>query len=237
MPAASAMTFLTAPPTSSPTTSCDVKTRNDGDDKIAENSYANRRSSEATTTAVARPSAISRANDGPDRNAYPRSRPRIDGRISHMSSSDFFSIPFDVHSTGALAGTNLAILRRYRLEYCTGTACTTNDASRSADAASVVASMFVGNVTSDKYRGCRASSLTHRASSLFRTTTLVSMPLRAHTHAIANPKLPPPRMAHFRFRGWTLLASEVDASAGGSFRRAFRAVRGASLLDPRSTVW
>mmetsp|Transcript_22173 Transcript_22173/g.66573 ORF Transcript_22173/g.66573 Transcript_22173/m.66573 type:complete len:267 (+) Transcript_22173:363-1163(+) len=62
-PAASARTFFTAPPTSRPTTSADVKTRNDSEASRSRKSNATLRSSDATTTAVARPSAISRAND------------------------------------------------------------------------------------------------------------------------------------------------------------------------------
>mmetsp|Transcript_35131 Transcript_35131/g.47476 ORF Transcript_35131/g.47476 Transcript_35131/m.47476 type:complete len:201 (-) Transcript_35131:211-813(-) len=69
MPAANAMTFLTAPPTSRPITSLDVKTRNEDDDMKSRKSFASIPFFDAITTAVAFPSTISRANEGPERKA------------------------------------------------------------------------------------------------------------------------------------------------------------------------
>mmetsp|Transcript_7821 Transcript_7821/g.11174 ORF Transcript_7821/g.11174 Transcript_7821/m.11174 type:complete len:200 (-) Transcript_7821:484-1083(-) len=69
IPAANAMTFLTAPPISTPMTSLVVNTRKLSDDMRSARSSASSRSSEAMTTAVATPSHISLAKDGPERKA------------------------------------------------------------------------------------------------------------------------------------------------------------------------
>mmetsp|Transcript_407 Transcript_407/g.683 ORF Transcript_407/g.683 Transcript_407/m.683 type:complete len:204 (+) Transcript_407:4010-4621(+) len=69
IPAASAITFLTAPPISTPMTSFVVNTRKFSLDKISAKSSASNRSSEAITTAVATPSQISLAKLGPERKA------------------------------------------------------------------------------------------------------------------------------------------------------------------------
>mmetsp|Transcript_87569 Transcript_87569/g.175186 ORF Transcript_87569/g.175186 Transcript_87569/m.175186 type:complete len:200 (+) Transcript_87569:345-944(+) len=69
IPAARAMTFLTAPPTSRPMTSRLVKTRNERLLINSDKSLARVILFEAITTAVAFPSIISRAKEGPERNA------------------------------------------------------------------------------------------------------------------------------------------------------------------------
>ena len=62
-------------------------------------------------------------------------------------------MPFDVHRIGTSGGTSLAILRRYRREYWTGTAWITNVGLSSASLASVVAAINSGSSTSLRYRG------------------------------------------------------------------------------------
>mmetsp|Transcript_44516 Transcript_44516/g.110804 ORF Transcript_44516/g.110804 Transcript_44516/m.110804 type:complete len:200 (+) Transcript_44516:77-676(+) len=69
IPAAMARTFLTAPPISTPITSLLVNTWNISPLRMFCSSRASRLSVEATTTPVARPLTISRANEGPDRKA------------------------------------------------------------------------------------------------------------------------------------------------------------------------
>mmetsp|Transcript_21343 Transcript_21343/g.51392 ORF Transcript_21343/g.51392 Transcript_21343/m.51392 type:complete len:205 (+) Transcript_21343:201-815(+) len=69
IPAAIAITFLTAPPISTPATSFVVKTRKVSHENISATSFPKAVSLLATTTAVASPMAISFANDGPERKA------------------------------------------------------------------------------------------------------------------------------------------------------------------------
>mmetsp|Transcript_9270 Transcript_9270/g.27950 ORF Transcript_9270/g.27950 Transcript_9270/m.27950 type:complete len:225 (-) Transcript_9270:922-1596(-) len=69
IPAASAITFFTAPPISTPITSLLVNTRKFSVENRSARSSARRASSDAMTTAVATPWQISCAKDGPDRKA------------------------------------------------------------------------------------------------------------------------------------------------------------------------
>mmetsp|Transcript_8945 Transcript_8945/g.16292 ORF Transcript_8945/g.16292 Transcript_8945/m.16292 type:complete len:215 (+) Transcript_8945:144-788(+) len=105
MPAARAITFLTAPPISMPMTSLLVKTRKLSDDMRSAKSSASNISSDATTTAVATPSQISRAKDGPDKKAYDRSSPKQSFRISAMNPKLDVSIPLEALRTGTDVGT------------------------------------------------------------------------------------------------------------------------------------
>mmetsp|Transcript_13030 Transcript_13030/g.20221 ORF Transcript_13030/g.20221 Transcript_13030/m.20221 type:complete len:214 (-) Transcript_13030:628-1269(-) len=104
MPAASAITFFTAPPISTPITSLVVNTRKESSDNRPAKSLASIRSSDAITTAVATPSQISRAKDGPERKAYSRSSPRVSRRISFIKPSDEVSIPFEALRIGVPLG-------------------------------------------------------------------------------------------------------------------------------------
>mmetsp|Transcript_108537 Transcript_108537/g.315681 ORF Transcript_108537/g.315681 Transcript_108537/m.315681 type:complete len:243 (-) Transcript_108537:428-1156(-) len=104
MPAASASTFLTAPPTSTPTTSVVVKTRKSSEERNLLRSAASAWSSLATTTAVAIPSKISRANEGPDRYAYDLWSPSKSSSTSHMRLRLLVSIPFEIDMTGVPGG-------------------------------------------------------------------------------------------------------------------------------------
>jgi len=85
----------------------------------------------------------------------------------------------------------LTELRNLR-EYCTGTACTMYVASGKHSLGSCVARSLGGSVKSDILRGWWWCLLMQSASSLLRTSSVVGMPLRAHTVAKAMPKLPPP---------------------------------------------
>mmetsp|Transcript_18400 Transcript_18400/g.36770 ORF Transcript_18400/g.36770 Transcript_18400/m.36770 type:complete len:257 (+) Transcript_18400:55-825(+) len=122
IPLLMAMTFLTLPPTSTPVTSEDVKTRKVGEERRSARSEASCLSVEATTTAVARHSIISRAKLGPDRNAYSLSVPSSSSNISFMNPRLVVSMPLLALRTGVWGGTCEAICRRKALEYCTGTA-------------------------------------------------------------------------------------------------------------------
>ena len=104
MPAARAITFLTAPPTSTPVTSMVVKTRKLSSDKSAARSRDNNRSLDATTTAVATPSQISRANEGPDKKAKGRSSPKTSAKMSAMKPRLDVSMPLEALRTGAPVG-------------------------------------------------------------------------------------------------------------------------------------
>mmetsp|Transcript_36970 Transcript_36970/g.52226 ORF Transcript_36970/g.52226 Transcript_36970/m.52226 type:complete len:238 (-) Transcript_36970:798-1511(-) len=104
IPAASAMTFLTAPPISTPMTSLLVKTRKLSSESSSARSLANNSSSEATTTAVATPSQISLAKDGPDKKAYGRSAPRVSLKMSAINPKLDVSIPLDALRMGVPGG-------------------------------------------------------------------------------------------------------------------------------------
>mmetsp|Transcript_7873 Transcript_7873/g.20826 ORF Transcript_7873/g.20826 Transcript_7873/m.20826 type:complete len:215 (-) Transcript_7873:612-1256(-) len=136
-PAAMAITFFTAPATSSPTTSFDINTRKHGEDSIIARRCANRASFDATTTAVGSCSIISRANDGPDKYASGRFLPRTSGSNSHISLSSLTSSPLDVQSTGVSTRMCLATSVRNARVACTGTACTSKSAVGSTSAAFV----------------------------------------------------------------------------------------------------
>mmetsp|Transcript_12980 Transcript_12980/g.36572 ORF Transcript_12980/g.36572 Transcript_12980/m.36572 type:complete len:304 (+) Transcript_12980:117-1028(+) len=94
MPAPRAMTFFTAPPISTPITSALVKHLNRPSLIRAARSRAKSKSSDAITTAVApTPSTISRANDGPLKNAKGRSSPNTSRITSAMKPMLVVSIP------------------------------------------------------------------------------------------------------------------------------------------------
>ena len=121
MPAAIAITFLTAPPISTPTTSREVKTRKVSHPKSSATWFANLSFSLATTTAVARPVAISLAKDGPLKKAYSRCGPISSLRMSCIKASDPVSIPLEVQMIGHVSGSTLRMSRKYWREYWTGT--------------------------------------------------------------------------------------------------------------------
>mmetsp|Transcript_1775 Transcript_1775/g.1688 ORF Transcript_1775/g.1688 Transcript_1775/m.1688 type:complete len:233 (-) Transcript_1775:447-1145(-) len=116
IPADRAMTFLTAPPTSTPMTSLVVKHRKESDDIATAKSSANNKSSLAITTAVATPSTISLAKLGPDRNAYERSEPKHSLNMSAINPKDVVSMPLLADNTGTPGGTSEAMFsKNFRL--------------------------------------------------------------------------------------------------------------------------
>mmetsp|Transcript_11735 Transcript_11735/g.24825 ORF Transcript_11735/g.24825 Transcript_11735/m.24825 type:complete len:237 (+) Transcript_11735:1297-2007(+) len=94
IPAPRAMTFLTAPPISTPTTSVLVKHLKRPSLIRAARSRARSKSSDAMTTAVApTPSTISRAKEGPLKKAKGRSSPRTSRITSAMNPMLEVSMP------------------------------------------------------------------------------------------------------------------------------------------------
>mmetsp|Transcript_19584 Transcript_19584/g.26886 ORF Transcript_19584/g.26886 Transcript_19584/m.26886 type:complete len:226 (-) Transcript_19584:720-1397(-) len=104
IPADNAITFFTAPPISTPITSLLVNTLKFSPVNKSAKSSAKSKSSDATTTAVATPSQISLANDGPDKNAYDLSSPKQSLNISFINPRLDVSMPFDALSTGVPPG-------------------------------------------------------------------------------------------------------------------------------------
>mmetsp|Transcript_46 Transcript_46/g.70 ORF Transcript_46/g.70 Transcript_46/m.70 type:complete len:241 (+) Transcript_46:306-1028(+) len=153
IPAAKAITFLTAPPISTPITSFDVNTRKLSSDIKLARSSANKRSDEAMTTAVATPSQISRAKLGPLKNAYPRSSPKTSLKISAMKPKLVVSIPLLALKIGVPGGINSFTLSKNARLNCTGTAWIMYVASASAALGSVVARILFGRLMSLMYRG------------------------------------------------------------------------------------
>mmetsp|Transcript_28201 Transcript_28201/g.66145 ORF Transcript_28201/g.66145 Transcript_28201/m.66145 type:complete len:260 (-) Transcript_28201:159-938(-) len=125
IPAARAITFFTAPPTSTPITSWLVYTLKFSLENKSAQSLVRSTSSDAMTTAVATPSQISLANDGPDRKAYDRSSPSVSRRMSAMKPRLVVSMPLDALRTGTPLGMySFTSSRKLRL-YWTGTLWTT----------------------------------------------------------------------------------------------------------------
>mmetsp|Transcript_12361 Transcript_12361/g.24731 ORF Transcript_12361/g.24731 Transcript_12361/m.24731 type:complete len:205 (-) Transcript_12361:610-1224(-) len=117
IPAAIAITFFTAPPTSTPITSRDVNTAKSSPAINSAKSSASIKSSDAITTAVATPSQISRAKDGPLKKAYDRSSPKHSFSISAMNPRLDVSIPFDADRMGTFAGISSLTVARYSRVY------------------------------------------------------------------------------------------------------------------------
>mmetsp|Transcript_18161 Transcript_18161/g.45766 ORF Transcript_18161/g.45766 Transcript_18161/m.45766 type:complete len:212 (-) Transcript_18161:521-1156(-) len=139
MPAAMAMTFLTAPPISTPMTSLDVKTLKFEFAKSSTVSSHRRSEAEATVTAVARPAAISLAKEGPLRNASSRMVPVSSTRMSFMRERVPDSMPFETQMMDVVGGMCSATFLRNSRLYCVGTACRMYVASRNASDPSAVA--------------------------------------------------------------------------------------------------
>mmetsp|Transcript_58215 Transcript_58215/g.67145 ORF Transcript_58215/g.67145 Transcript_58215/m.67145 type:complete len:249 (+) Transcript_58215:226-972(+) len=118
IPAPRAMTFLTAPPISTPITSVLVKHLNRPSLIRAARSRAKSKSSDAITTAVApKPSTISRANDGPLKKANGRSSPRTSLIKSAINPILEVSIPLLTLKIGVWAGMKHLTLSKNRREY------------------------------------------------------------------------------------------------------------------------
>mmetsp|Transcript_11230 Transcript_11230/g.38256 ORF Transcript_11230/g.38256 Transcript_11230/m.38256 type:complete len:258 (+) Transcript_11230:2796-3569(+) len=122
MPAAIAITFFTAPPISTPTTSEDCQQRNTSEEQRSANSRATRVWWEAMTTAVACSMAISLANAGPDRNAIGCSSPTASRSRSHMRQRVPVSMPLERERMGTSGRMWGASSPKTARENCTGTA-------------------------------------------------------------------------------------------------------------------
>ncbi len=148
MPTARPMTFLTAPPSSQPTTSVLVYGRKYGVWQAACRRWATASSVQATTAAAGMRAAISRARLGPVTTAI-RSAPTLatSSTTSLIRMAEPSSTPFirDTRTVpGASSGVHSARLARRVWE---GTARTVKSASRRASAGSAVALRFSGSST------------------------------------------------------------------------------------------
>mmetsp|Transcript_1674 Transcript_1674/g.3505 ORF Transcript_1674/g.3505 Transcript_1674/m.3505 type:complete len:259 (+) Transcript_1674:198-974(+) len=124
MPAPRAMTFFTAPPISTPITSVLVKHLKRPSLMRAARSRARSTSSEAMTTTVApTPSTISRAKEGPLKNARGRCSPKTSLMTSAMNPMLDVSIPLLTLRIGVWDGMYSSTLSRNLREYWQGTAC------------------------------------------------------------------------------------------------------------------
>ncbi len=151
MPTASAMTFLTAPPSSTPTTSVWVYGRKYGAEHAAATCSATSASVQATTVAVGCRAAISLARFGPDTTAMrPGDLPVTSAITSLMRRSEPCSTPFmRLTSTAAspIAEDQAARLSRRLWD---GTASTTIFAPSSTSPGSVDAVMAGGSGRSSR---------------------------------------------------------------------------------------
>ena len=147
MPTARAMTFLTAPPSSQPTTSALVYGRKYG---VVQASWSRTHASsseQATTLAAGWPLAISLARFGPDTTATRSKGTSATSATTWLIRSVVpSSTPFIRLTRIASAASPVARLARLSRRLCDGTASTTNCAPSTASSASEVAVRLGGRV-------------------------------------------------------------------------------------------
>src|SRR5919106_573414 len=194
MPAATAITFLSAPPSSTPTTSVCVYTRK----CPHENARCARRATPscgaAATTAVGCPWCTSRANDGPESTAIAvpagSSSLRTVNMVFESSSS-----PFDTLTTSAAGSSAGAAWRATARTANEGAAETTSSAPCTARRTSDSATSTGASGASGRNMGFAWSRLTLSTTSGSRAQRTTSSPLRASRSASAVPQAPPPNTA------------------------------------------
>src|SRR5258708_2516272 len=139
MPVASAMTFFSAPPSSTPMTSVDEYTRNCGVEKICCASRAISSVSAAATTAVGWPLKTSCAKDGPDTTAIgvPDSRASLNTSLIVASRSGSSPLVTLITSAWLIIAFPASVITARTA--CDGAADTTTSACRTASRRSPVA--------------------------------------------------------------------------------------------------
>ena len=161
-PAAIAMTFFTAPPSSTPVTSTLVYSRNVGPENSSCTLAVSSRSAEAITTAVGSLLATSRANEGPESAATPGVNfTETTCAMSSVIRSRVLSSRPLVALTKTILGSRCGSMRVYTARACAeGITPRTMSACRSAEPRSPVTSTCCGRVNPGRY-----TSLTRRVRS------------------------------------------------------------------------
>src|SRR5213078_1847665 len=199
MPAASAMTFLSAPASSTPSTSVAEYTRKNPVEKTCCTCWATACSRAAATTAVGWRAYTSRANDGPDSTAIGASFGSTSANTHDGVASRSGSRPLDTLTTNAPR----PIWPRARVMTSRtawdGAADTTTSAPRTAavkspSAVTAGASAAPGR---NMWFRCSRFTLSTTSGSRAQRVTMSKSPLRASRSASAVPQAPPPITAIF----------------------------------------
>src|SRR5438094_4856106 len=197
IPAASAMTFLSAPPSSTPITSVAEYTRKWLTENTCCTCWASPWSRAAATTAVGCRAYTSCANDGPESTAirvpFASTSCKTHDRVPRRSGSR----PFDTLTTSArrfIPALARVITSRTAWE---GAADTTTSAPRTAVATSASAVRDAASVAPGRnsWFTCSRFTLSTTSGSRAQRVTALNTPLRASRSASAVPHAPPPTTA------------------------------------------
>src|SRR5436309_8658655 len=199
MPAASAMTFLSAPASSTPSTSVAEYTRKNPVEKTCCTCWATACSRAAATTAVGWRAYTSRANDGPDSTAIGAPFGSTSANTHDGVASRSGSRPLDTLTTNAPR----PIWPRARVMTSRtawdGAADTTTSAPRTAVVRSPSAVRAGASAAPGRNMWFRCSrfTLSTTLGSRAQSVTVAKSPLRASRSASAVPHAPPPTTATF----------------------------------------
>src|SRR5213593_4112626 len=199
MPAARAMTFLSAPASSTPSTSVAEYTRKNPVEKTCCTCWATGCSRAAATTAVGWRAYTSRANDGPDSTAIGVSFGSASASTHDGVARRSGSRPLDTLTTNAPR----PIWPRARVMTSRtawdGAADTTTSAPRTAAVRSPSAVRAGASAASGRNMWFRCSrfTLSTTSGSRAQSVTVAKSPLRASRSASAVPHAPPPTTATF----------------------------------------
>src|SRR5947208_393476 len=199
MPAARAMTFLSAPASSTPSTSVAEYTRKNPVENTCCTRWATVCSRAAATTAVGWRAYTSRANEGPDSTAIGVSFGRTSANTHEGVERRSGSRPLDTLTTKAPRPT---LPRAWVMTWRTaweGAADTTTSAPRTAAARSASAATPGARAAPGRNMWFRCSRFTLATTSGSRAqrVTVAKSPLRASRSASAVPHAPPPTTALF----------------------------------------
>src|SRR5437763_2790977 len=197
MPAASAITFLSAPANSTPSTSVAEYTRKKAVEKTCCTRWATAWSRAAATTAVGWCVYTSCANDGPDSTATGvpcgSTSPSTQDSVPSRSGSS----PLDTLTTRAPRPRWAPARVMTSRTACEGPAETTTSASRTAVATSACAVRVAarGAPGRNMWFTCSRFTLSTTSGSRAHSVTAAHSPLRASRSASAVPQAPPPMTA------------------------------------------
>src|SRR5256885_154906 len=199
MPAARAMTFLSAPASSTPSMSVAEYTRKNPVENTCWTRWATVCSRAAATTAVGWRAYTSRANEGPDNTAIGVSLGRTSANTHEGVERRSGSRPLDTLTTNAPRPTwPRAWVMTWRTAW-DGAADTTTSAPRTAAARSATAATPGAKAAPGRniWFKCSRFTLSTTSGSRAQRVTVSTPPLRASRSASAVPQAPPPTTATF----------------------------------------
>src|SRR5437016_7550833 len=201
IPAATAMTFLSAPPSSTPMASVVVYTRNCAVAKTCWTRRATLSSRAAATTAVGWRRYTSSANEGPESTATAAAAPNRSARTQDSGCSCSGSSPLDTLTISGRPATAPATSLITGRTACEGAAETRTSASRTAVAISSGARISGASAAPGRNTAFTCSRLMPSTTSGSRAHRVTSSPLRARRSARVVPHAPPPTTATRVMRG------------------------------------